>query len=120
MSWVEKVLAHLSERGHRVTAPRRAILERITQYSQPFSAEQLFKDVGGDGGPIGGHVVIAGYGRVGETISQLLDAQQVRCRVCRVEISERKNTARRGQIRRHCRRAPRPTAPIYNPGTSWR
>jgi Fur family ferric uptake transcriptional regulator len=53
MSWVDKVLKELSARGYRVTEPRRAILERIAQYHQPFSAEQLFKDVGGEGGPIG-------------------------------------------------------------------
>src|SRR5690242_3100149 len=53
MAWVEKVLAHLSEQGHRVTAPRRAILERMVRYTQPFTTEQLFKDLGGDAGPIG-------------------------------------------------------------------
>ena len=53
MAWMEKVLTHLSEKGHRVTEPRRALLERIAQYHQPFSAEQLFRDVGGDSGPIG-------------------------------------------------------------------
>lgn len=53
MTWVEKVLTHLSDQGHRVTSPRRAILDRIAQYNQPFSAEQLFKDVGGEAGPIG-------------------------------------------------------------------
>jgi Fur family ferric uptake transcriptional regulator len=53
MTWVEKVLSHLSDQGHRVTSPRRAILERIAQYNHPFSAEQLFKDVGGESGPIG-------------------------------------------------------------------
>lgn len=53
MAWVEKVIAHLSAQGHRVTSPRRSILERIAQYAQPFSAEQLFKDMGGDAGPIG-------------------------------------------------------------------
>lgn len=52
-SWVEKVLADLSAQGHRVTGPRRTILERITHYHQPFSAELLFKDLGGDAGPIG-------------------------------------------------------------------
>ena len=53
MSWVDKVLKDLSARGYRVTEPRRAIMERIAQYHQPFSAEQLFKDAGGEGGPIG-------------------------------------------------------------------
>ncbi|MDW8212655.1 MAG: Fur family transcriptional regulator [Roseiflexaceae bacterium] len=53
MSWAENVLKDLSAHGHRVTAPRRAILERIMQYTQPFSAEQLFRDLGGESGPIG-------------------------------------------------------------------
>ncbi len=53
MPWVDKVLTYLSQQGHRVTGPRRTILDRIAQYSQPFSAEQLFKDVGGEAGPIG-------------------------------------------------------------------
>lgn len=52
-AWVDRVLAHLSAQGHRVTGPRRAILERIVRYTQPFGAEQLFKDLGGDQGPIG-------------------------------------------------------------------
>lgn len=45
MSWSEQVLAALSAKGHRVTGPRRAILEQITQYQQPFSAEQLWVDM---------------------------------------------------------------------------
>ncbi len=53
MAWVEHVLTHLSAQGHRVTEPRRAILERIVRYTQPFSAEQLYQDLGGEGGPIG-------------------------------------------------------------------
>ena len=53
MSWAEHVLTHLSAQGHRVTEPRRAILDRIVHYTQPFSAEQLFKDLGGETGPIG-------------------------------------------------------------------
>ncbi|HMP39851.1 MAG TPA: transcriptional repressor, partial [Roseiflexaceae bacterium] len=53
MSWADRVLSNLSAHGHRVTGPRRAILEQITHYRQPFSAEQLFKDLGGEGGPIG-------------------------------------------------------------------
>jgi Fur family ferric uptake transcriptional regulator len=53
MSWTENVLSHLSGSGHRVTAPRRAILERIMEYNQPFTSEQLFRDLGGDEGPIG-------------------------------------------------------------------
>src|SRR4029453_13914189 len=53
MSWVENVLTHLSNQGHRVTEPRRAILERIVRYTQPFGTEQLYQDLGGEGGPIG-------------------------------------------------------------------
>lgn len=68
MGWVDKVLGHLSEQGHRVTAPRRMILERIAQYTQPFSTEQLFKDVDGDDGPIGRATVY-------RTVELLLDNQ---------------------------------------------
>jgi Fur family ferric uptake transcriptional regulator len=57
MSWTERVLASLSAKGHRVTGPRKAILDRITRYTQPFSAEQLWVDLGGNPrngtGPIG-------------------------------------------------------------------
>lgn len=45
-TWPERVLAALSAKGHRVTGPRRAILERIAQYPHPFSAEQLWLDLG--------------------------------------------------------------------------
>jgi len=47
-TWPERVLAALSAKGHRVTGPRRAILERIAQYPHPFSAEQLWLDLGED------------------------------------------------------------------------
>jgi Fur family transcriptional regulator, ferric uptake regulator len=57
MSWTERVLTSLSGKGHRVTGPRRAILDRIVQYPHPFSAEELWIDLGGDPkhgtGPIG-------------------------------------------------------------------
>ncbi len=53
MAWVENVLTHLSKQGYRVTEPRRAIMERIVRYTQPFGAEQLYQDLGGEGGPIG-------------------------------------------------------------------
>ena len=53
MSWIAKVLDRLSAQGHRVTGPRRTILERIADYQHPFSAEQLFKDLGGEAGSIG-------------------------------------------------------------------
>jgi Fur family ferric uptake transcriptional regulator len=72
MPWVEKVLTHLSAHGHRVTEPRRAILERIAQYHQPFSAEQLFKDLGGEAGPIGRATVY-------RTVELLHDNQWLAC-----------------------------------------
>jgi Fur family transcriptional regulator, ferric uptake regulator len=53
MAWVENVLTFLSQQGYRVTEPRRAILERIVRYMQPFGVEQLYQDLGGVGGPIG-------------------------------------------------------------------
>jgi Fur family ferric uptake transcriptional regulator len=53
MSWTENVLHCLSGQGHRVTGARRAILEQMNRYTQPFSSEQLFRDLGGDSGPIG-------------------------------------------------------------------
>jgi Fur family transcriptional regulator, ferric uptake regulator len=53
MAWVENVLTHLSTQGHRVTEPRRAIMERIVRYTQPFGTEQLYQDLGGEGGSIG-------------------------------------------------------------------
>lgn len=45
MVWAERVLEALSAKGHRVTAPRRAILDQIASYVQPFSAEQLWQDL---------------------------------------------------------------------------
>lgn len=45
MNWSERVLESLSVQGHRVTAPRRTILERISRYTQPFTAEQLWLDL---------------------------------------------------------------------------
>ncbi len=53
MSWVEQVLRNLSTNGYRVTEPRRAILEQVVRYPHPFSTEQLYKDLGGESGPIG-------------------------------------------------------------------
>ena len=49
MAWTERVLEALSAAGHRVTGPRRVILERISHYTQPFTAEQLWLDIGGTG-----------------------------------------------------------------------
>ena len=57
MTWADSVLAALSAKGHRVTGPRRAILERIVRYPHPFSAEELWTDLVSDPrhgtGPIG-------------------------------------------------------------------
>ena len=39
MGWTERVVEHLADEGHRLTGPRRAILEHILRYSAPFTAE---------------------------------------------------------------------------------
>lgn len=41
MSWSEQVLTDLSSEGHRLTGPRRQILDYILRYSAPFTAEEL-------------------------------------------------------------------------------
>lgn len=53
MSWCEHVLIDLSAAGHRVTEPRRQILEHILRYRQPFTAEELVADLAGAGLQIG-------------------------------------------------------------------
>jgi Fur family ferric uptake transcriptional regulator len=53
MSWTTKVVEELSAKGHRITSPRQTILEQVVRYTKPFSAEQLYEDVGGKDGPIG-------------------------------------------------------------------
>lgn len=45
MTWIDRVLQSLSDEGHRVTGPRRTILEQISRYAQPFTAEQLWLDL---------------------------------------------------------------------------
>jgi Fur family ferric uptake transcriptional regulator len=43
--WVERVTEYLSKKGHRLTDPRRAILEQILRYKLPFTAEELLADM---------------------------------------------------------------------------
>lgn len=45
MVWTERVVENLSGEGHRLTGPRRAILEYILRYSVPFTAEELLADL---------------------------------------------------------------------------
>ncbi|HEU4327733.1 MAG TPA: Fur family transcriptional regulator [Roseiflexaceae bacterium] len=90
MSWTERVLAALSAKGHRVTGPRRTILERIAQYTQPFSAEQLWLDLGGDAkhgtGPIGRATIY-------RTVDLLVEEQWL----ARVHWSSSKETSAEGE-----------------------
>lgn len=45
VGWTERVVENLSEEGHRLTGPRRAILEYILRYTAPFTAEELLADL---------------------------------------------------------------------------
>ncbi|GAC1365044.1 MAG: transcriptional repressor [Herpetosiphon sp.] len=45
MSWNEQVMSELASGGHRLTGPRRQILDHILQYSTPFTAEELLLDL---------------------------------------------------------------------------
>ena len=45
MSWSEQVLTELSAEGHRLTGPRRQILDYILRYTAPFTAEELLADL---------------------------------------------------------------------------
>ncbi|MDP9311889.1 MAG: transcriptional repressor [Chloroflexota bacterium] len=45
MGWTERVVAHLADEGHRLTGPRRAILDYILRYSVPFTSEELIADL---------------------------------------------------------------------------
>lgn len=45
VGWTERVVEHLADEGHRLTGPRRAILEHILRYSAPFTAEELLTDL---------------------------------------------------------------------------
>ena len=86
MMWTDRVLIALSEKGHRVTGPRRAILDRIAQYTQPFSAEQLWIDLGGSG--------THGAGQIGRaTIYRTVDLLVEENWLARVHWSRSKETA---------------------------
>lgn len=90
MSWVERVLSALSADGHRVTAPRRIILDRIAHYTQPFSAEQLWLDLG-DTAP-------NGAGPIGRaTIYRTVDLLVAQNWLARVHWSRSKETAAEGE-----------------------
>lgn len=39
----EDILTAMQQRGWRTTGPRRAIVEQVLAYSQPFSAEELYQ-----------------------------------------------------------------------------
>ncbi len=45
MGWTERVVEHLADEGHRLTGPRRAILDYILRYSVPFTSEELIADL---------------------------------------------------------------------------
>lgn len=45
MGWTERVVEHLADEGHRLTGPRRAILDYLLRYTVPFTAEELIADL---------------------------------------------------------------------------
>ena len=45
MGWTERVVSNLADEGHRLTGPRRAILEHVLRYNAPFTAEELIADL---------------------------------------------------------------------------
>lgn len=47
MGWAERVVEHLADEGHRVTEPRRVLVQRILRYTAPFTAEELLADLQG-------------------------------------------------------------------------
>ena len=53
MGWAERVVDHLAEEGHRVTEPRRSILQHILRYTAPFTAEELLADLHAANVPVG-------------------------------------------------------------------
>jgi Fur family ferric uptake transcriptional regulator len=53
MSWTERVLDGLAQEGHRLTGPRRHILNFILRYAVPFTAEELIADLHGAGIQVG-------------------------------------------------------------------
>lgn len=87
MAWTERVLTSLSAKGHRVTAPRKKILERIARYAQPFSAEQLWCDISREQ-----HDTI-GRATIYRTVELLVEEQWL----ARVHWSRSKETAAEGE-----------------------
>jgi len=71
MSWTEDVLEDLSQEGHRLTGPRRQILDYILRSTAPFTAEELIADL---------HTADLQIGRatVYRTLELLLDHQWLR------------------------------------------
>jgi Fur family transcriptional regulator, ferric uptake regulator len=53
VGWSERVVEHLADEGHRLTGPRRLILEHILCYSAPFTAEELVAHLQGEGVNVG-------------------------------------------------------------------
>lgn len=53
MGWAEQVVEHLAREGHRVTGPRRGILQQILRYTAPFTAEELLNDLHVANVPVG-------------------------------------------------------------------
>lgn len=45
VGWTERVVENLADEGHRLTGPRRTLLEHILQYTAPFTAEELIADL---------------------------------------------------------------------------
>lgn len=53
MEWVTTIVKELSLEGHRITEPRKSLLQHISKYALPFTAEQVYADVKEGGDPIG-------------------------------------------------------------------
>jgi Fur family ferric uptake transcriptional regulator len=45
MGWIDGVIDTLAEERHRITEPRRNLLQMVAGYRSPFTAEQLYADV---------------------------------------------------------------------------
>lgn len=53
MSWVESIITTLSHEGYRITEPRKSLLRRVAQYTNPFTAEQVYSDLCSAGESVG-------------------------------------------------------------------
>lgn len=53
MSTIEQALHILQESGHRVTAPRRAVVEAVQQQDRAFTADELVRWLAGHGDAVG-------------------------------------------------------------------